>query len=66
MAAFGFEEAIFPYKYPAIFSVSAAFVAIWVFSILDKSVNAKKEQAAFDAQFVRSQTGIGAAEASEH
>ena len=66
VAALGFEEAIFPFKYPAIFSVSVAFVGIWLFSILDKSANAKKEQAAFDAQFVRSQTGIGAAGASEH
>jgi len=64
--AFGFEQAIFPYKYPAIFSVSAAFIGIWFFSITDKSASAAKEQAAFDAQFVRSQTGIGASEASQH
>jgi cation/acetate symporter len=64
--AFGFKQAIFPYKYPAIFSVSAAFIGIWFFSITDKSVSAAKEQAAFDAQFVRSQTGIGAAEAAQH
>ncbi|MDR7091000.1 cation acetate symporter [Cellvibrio fibrivorans] len=64
--AFGFKQAIFPYKYPAIFSVSAAFIGIWFFSITDKSASAAKEQAAFDAQFVRSQTGIGAAEAAQH
>ncbi|XPV53200.1 MAG: hypothetical protein ACNI3H_13435 [Halarcobacter ebronensis] len=28
----GNEEAIFPYKYPALFSVSTAFIAIWFFS----------------------------------
>jgi len=64
--AFGYTEAIFPYKYPAIFSVSIAFIGIWFFSITDKSASAVKEQAAFDAQFVRSQTGIGAEEASKH
>lgn len=64
--AFGNAEAIFPYKYPAIFSISVAFVGIWLFSVLDKSAAAKAEQAEFDAQFVRSQTGIGAAEASDH
>ena len=64
--AFGFAEAIFPYKYPAIFSVSIAFIGIWFFSITDKSAAAAAEHAAFDAQFVRSQTGIGAAEASQH
>lgn len=64
--AFGNEEAIFPYKYPAIFSISVAFIGIWIFSLLDNSASAKAEQEAFDAQFVRSQTGIGAAEASDH
>ncbi len=64
--AFHFEKAIFPFKYPAIFSISAAFIGIWLFSILDKSKTAKAEEAAFDAQFVRSQTGIGISEAAEH
>ena len=64
--AFNFEEAIFPYKYPAIFSVTIAFVATWLFSVLDKSAGAQAEQRAFDAQFVRAQTGIGADEAVEH
>ncbi|HOY24180.1 MAG TPA: cation acetate symporter [Cellvibrio sp.] len=64
--AFHFEQAIFPYKYPAIFSISAAFIGIWLFSVLDKSKTAKAEEAAFDAQFVRSQTGIGISEAAEH
>jgi cation/acetate symporter len=64
--AFNFEDAIFPYKYPAIFSVSIAFVATWLFSVLDKSPAAQAEQQAFDAQFVRAQTGIGADEAVDH
>jgi len=52
--------AIFPYEYPALFSVTIAFVGIWFFSITDKSESAKKERAAYEDQFVRSQTGIGA------
>ena len=64
--AFGFTEAIFPYKYPALFSVSIAFMGIWFFSIIDKSASAAAEQSLFDAQFVRSQTGIGAEKASQH
>ncbi len=64
--AFHFEQALFPYKYPAIFSVSVAFIGIWFFSITDKSATAKAEEAAFDAQFVRSQTGIGISAAAEH
>jgi cation/acetate symporter len=62
----GNEEAIFPYKYPALFSVTVAFVAIWFFSITDKSQAAKDEQEMFEAQYIRSQTGIGAEGASEH
>ena len=54
------NKAIFPYKYPALFSVTVAFVGIWFFSITDKSYSAKKEMEAFEDQFVRSQTGIGA------
>jgi len=62
----GNAEAIFPYKYPALFSVVVAFVGIWFFSITDKSESAKEEMEAFEAQYIRSQTGIGAEGASEH
>ncbi|DAB40969.1 MAG TPA: cation acetate symporter [Sulfurovum sp. UBA12169] len=62
----GNAEAIFPYKHPALFSVIAAFVAIWFFSVTDKSDDAAREIEAFDAQDIRSQTGIGAEGASAH
>jgi cation/acetate symporter len=66
VAILGNEEAIFPYKYPALFSVTVAFVSIWFFSITDNSDDAKKEREAFEAQDIRSQTGIGAEGASAH
>lgn len=63
----GNAEPIFPYKYPALFSVVTAFVLIWLFSVTDKSEQGKKERALFEHQFIRSQTGIGAHGAnSEH
>ncbi|MBD3797471.1 MAG: cation acetate symporter [Campylobacterales bacterium] len=62
----GNAEAIFPYKYPALFSVVAAFVGIWFFSITDNSEGAKNEQEMFEAQYIRSQTGIGAEGTVEH
>ncbi len=62
----GNEEAIFPYKYPALFSVGVAFVSIWLFSVTDRSARAERERAAFAAQRVRSETGIGAEGASAH
>lgn len=57
---------IFPNKYPALFSVTVAFIGIWFFSVTDKSTDAQAEIEAFDAQDVRSQTGIGAEGASAH
>ena len=62
----GNAEAIFPYKYPALFSVIIAFIGIWFFSVTDNSQEAQEEREAFEAQYVRSQTGIGAEGASEH
>ena len=62
----GNTKAIFPYKYPALFSMSIAFITIIIISYLDKSPQAKKEIAAFDDQFVRAQTGLGAEGAAQH
>jgi cation/acetate symporter len=62
----GNAEAIFPYKYPALFSVTVSFVGIWFFSITDKSKNGEEEKEKFNAQYVRSQTGIGAEGAVDH
>ena len=53
-------------KYPAIYSMTAAFVGIWLFSLLDKSATAQAEIEAFEAQDVRCQTGIGAEGATSH
>lgn len=62
----GNESAVFPYKYPALFSVIVAFVGIWYFSVTDKSEAGAQEREKFDHQFIRSHTGVGAAEASDH
>ena len=66
VAVLGFESAIFPYKDPALFSILVAFGGIWLFSITDRSRTARDEEAAFEAQYVRSQTGIGASVAGAH
>ena len=59
-------DPIFPFKNPALFSMAIAFIGIWLGSILDNSENAKQERAAFEAQDVRCQTGIGAEGAASH
>ena len=55
---FKFENPIFPYKYPALFSVSIAFIITWISSIVDKSDNSRIEIEKFDSQFVKSQIAI--------
>lgn len=63
---FHHAAALFPYDNPAIFSMPLAFVGIWAFSKMDNSLRARREIASFDAQYVRSETGIGASEAHVH
>jgi cation/acetate symporter len=63
---FGFTTAPFPYDNPALFSVTAAFVTIWLVSRMDRSTRADAERAAYAAQRVRTETGIGASGASAH
>lgn len=55
----GHAEAIFPYEYPALFSMAVAFIGTWLFSITDNSAEGAQERQRFQAQFVRSQTGVG-------
>ena len=59
-------SAPFPYGSPALFSMTAAFATIWIVSKLDGSARAKIDREGYPAQFVRSETGIGAAGASGH
>ena len=46
--------------------MTIGFVGIWLFSILDRSERARIDRAGYLAQKVRSETGIGAAQASAH
>ncbi len=62
----GHESPVFPYKYPALFSMLTSFAVTMVVSLLDRSPAAAREARAFDHQYVRSITGMGAAEAARH
>jgi cation/acetate symporter len=62
----GNPEPLFPYKYPALFSMAISFSTMIIVSLLDGSARGKAEIAAFDDQFVRSQTGLGAEGAAQH
>ncbi|MEN7531461.1 cation acetate symporter, partial [Cupriavidus sp. DL-D2] len=63
---FHFKSAPFPYTSPALFSMTIGFVGIWLFSVTDRSKRALLDKAGFEAQELRSETGIGAGEAAAH
>ncbi len=62
----GNKEALIGLKNPAIISMTLTFVVTWLVSKMDNSARAAEDQAGFEAQYVRAQTGIGADAASEH
>ena len=62
----GNKEPIFPYEQPAIFSMPIAFFFAWLGSVTEKTARAAKEIEAFEDQYVRAQTGFGAAGAAAH
>ena len=66
VAVLGNKEAIFPLANPAIYSMPVAFFFCWLFSITDSSAQGQKDMAGFEAQYVRSATGIGASTGSSH
>jgi cation/acetate symporter len=62
----GMGEPLFPYNYPTLFSLPLAIGGCWLFSILDNSPRGISERAAYEAQAVRSETGLGAEGAASH
>ena len=62
----GHAAPIYPYEYPALFSMIVAFVGTWLFSITDHSAQGEQERARFFSQFVRSQTGVGISQGVQH
>ena len=62
----GNKDPLFPYEQPAIFSMPIAFFFAWLGSTTDSSARAAQEKAAFEDQYVRAQTGFGAAGAAAH
>jgi cation/acetate symporter len=59
VSVLGFEKALFPYEYPALFSMTAGMLGVYLFSLTDNSDNARHERASYSDQFIRSMTGIG-------
>ena len=48
----GNKKPIFPYKYPALFSVIVAFTSIFIISKFDKSIDKRKSVKLFEKQYL--------------
>ncbi|MBK3799930.1 sodium/solute symporter [Azospirillum brasilense] len=66
VSVFKFPAPIFPYEHPALFSMVIAFATTWLFSVTDRSARAAAEAKAYEYQYIRSETGLGAAGAVSH
>ncbi|MDD2581817.1 MAG: cation/acetate symporter ActP [Desulfuromonadaceae bacterium] len=62
----GMGPAIFPYDFPTFVVLPIVLIVAYIASVTDGSESAKKERAAFDAQMIRAETGLGAEMAAEH
>lgn len=55
--ALGFAQAIFPYDYPALFAMPAAFIVMYLVSLMDNSSTAVRDREQFAEQTIRSELG---------
>jgi cation/acetate symporter len=62
----GMGPPIFPYDFPTFFVLPAVLIVAWIASVTDKSASGQAERDAFEAQEIRSETGLGAEQASAH
>jgi len=62
----GMGPAIFPYDFPTLFVLPVVLIVAYIASVTDKSTAGQAEQGSFDAQKIRSETGLGAELAAAH
>jgi len=68
VSVLGFEEALFPYNYPALFTLPLALLVTWIFSVTDNSARAKIDKDNYHALLIRSEYGPddGVLEVAKH
>jgi cation/acetate symporter len=57
VSVLGFESPLFPYNYPALFTMPLAFITMWFFSVTDKSVQGALDRKAYHDLLVSSEYG---------
>ncbi len=58
--------AIFPYDFPTFVVLPTVLIVAYIVSVTDSSESGKKERAAYDAQMVRAETGLGSEVGASH
>ena len=53
----GHKQAVYPYEYPALFSMLTAFIGIVLFSLMDRSEQAMQERKDYEKQLIQSELG---------
>lgn len=66
VAIVGAPEAIFPYDYPGLFTMTAAFITMYVVSKLDNSASAQEDRLKFDQQLICSELATDVSVAQDH
>ena len=59
VSVLGFESPLFPYNYPALFTMPLAFVTVWFFSVTDSSTRGELDRSNYHDLLVRSEYGPG-------
>lgn len=62
----GAQAPLFPYDYPGLFSMSAAFATMVIVSLFDRSASAQKDHEMFDDQLIAAELGIDVAPPADH
>lgn len=62
----GAEVPLFPYDYPALFTMTAAFITMYIFSVTDRSAGADQDRLKFEEQLVAAELASNVASASSH
>lgn len=62
----GADTPLFPYDYPALFTMSAALLTMCIVSLLDRSAKAEQDRQLFDKQLIAAELATDVAEAADH
>ena len=58
VSVLGFEEALFPYNYPALFTMPLAILTTWIVSVSDSSARAEVDRSNYHDLLIRSEYGL--------